>query len=81
MSPRMLALAGEVADGVLPLVFPPEHFPVAAAHVAEGVARAGRDPAEVDVPACIWCSVDPDPERARRPVRQISAPAESWKFR
>ncbi len=26
MSPRMLRLAGEVADGVLPLLFPPEHY-------------------------------------------------------
>ena len=26
MGPKMLALAGEQADGVLPLLFPPEHY-------------------------------------------------------
>jgi 5,10-methylenetetrahydromethanopterin reductase len=65
MGPRMLRLAGEVADGALPLLFPPEHFPVAAGLVREGAESAGRDPAELDLPACVWCSVDPDPERAR----------------
>ena len=25
MSPRMLRLTGEIADGALPLLFPPEH--------------------------------------------------------
>ena len=65
MGPRMLRLAGELADGALPLLFPPEHYPVAAGLVREGAESAGRDPAELDLPACVWCSVDPDPERAR----------------
>jgi 5,10-methylenetetrahydromethanopterin reductase len=61
MSPRML----ELADGALALLFPPEHYPVAAGHVRAGLARAGRDPAAFDLPACVWCSVDLDDERAR----------------
>lgn len=65
MSPRMLRLAGALADGALALLFPPEHYPVAAGLVREGAAAAGRDPGELDLPACVWCSVDPDPERAR----------------
>lgn len=65
MSPKMLALAGEVADGVLPLLFPPEHFPVAVGQIRAGATRAGRDIADIDVAACIWCSVDDDPARAR----------------
>ncbi|MGI8697090.1 MAG: LLM class flavin-dependent oxidoreductase [Mycobacteriales bacterium] len=66
MSPKMLAMAGEYADGVLALLYPPEHFSVAREQVAAGVTSAGRHPAEVDVPACVWCSVDQDPGRARR---------------
>jgi 5,10-methylenetetrahydromethanopterin reductase len=66
MGPRMLELAGEVADGVLPLLFPPEHFSVAAAQVAEGARRAGREMASIDLAACIWCSIDDDADRGRR---------------
>ena len=33
-------MAGEVADGALALLYPPEHFPVAAAHIAGGAALA-----------------------------------------
>ena len=66
MGPRMLRLAGRVADGVLPLLFPPSHYRVAAAQIAEGAAIAGRDPTTIDVAACIWCSIAPDRERARR---------------
>ncbi|MHB1594340.1 MAG: LLM class flavin-dependent oxidoreductase, partial [Streptosporangiaceae bacterium] len=68
MGPRMLALAGEVADGALGLSFPPERAPAAAALVRAGAEAAGRDPAAIDVPACFWCSVDDDPERAARPL-------------
>jgi 5,10-methylenetetrahydromethanopterin reductase len=64
MSPKMLALAGEVADGVLALLYPPEHYPVARAQVDEGRARARRPAEAVDVPACVWVSVDEDAEAA-----------------
>ena len=66
MGPAMLRLAGRVADGALPLLFPPSHYPVAAAQIAEGAAAAGRRPESIDVAACIWCSIDRDAERARR---------------
>jgi 5,10-methylenetetrahydromethanopterin reductase len=64
MSPRMLALGGELADGVLALSFPPEQFSVAAGTVRAGARAAGRDPDALDQPACFWCSVDDDRERA-----------------
>jgi len=66
MSPRMLALSGELADGALALSFPPEHYPDAAAQVHAGLDRAGRDPASFDLPACFWCSIDDDPGAARQ---------------
>ncbi|MDQ6774020.1 MAG: LLM class flavin-dependent oxidoreductase [Candidatus Dormibacteraeota bacterium] len=70
MGPRLLALAGELADGALPLLFPPEHFTTAAEQVAAGARRAGRDPCELDVAACLWCSIDPDAGRARRALAE-----------
>ncbi len=66
MGPRMLRLAGRVADGALPLLFPPSHYRVAAAQIAEGAAIAGRDPDSIDVAACIWCSIAADAERAKQ---------------
>ena len=63
-SPRMLRLAGEVADGVLPLLFPPEHLAVVRPMVEEGAASAGRSIDDVDLAACIWCSVSDDREAA-----------------
>ena len=60
LSPRMLRLAGELADGALPLLFPPEHFTTVLPYIAQGAACAGRELADVDVAACVWCSVAPD---------------------
>lgn len=60
MGPNMLRLAGEMADGVLPLLFPPEHYETVQPLIAEGAARAGRSLEDVDIAACVWCSVADD---------------------
>lgn len=65
MSPKMLHLAGAEGDGVLPLLFPPEHLATARDYVNNGIHEADRDPADVDLAACFWCSIDEDPEAAR----------------
>jgi len=70
MGPKMLALGGEVADGVLGLSFPPERATAAAAIVRAAAAAAGRDPESIDIPACFWCSIDDDPERAAAPLAE-----------
>jgi len=56
MSPRMLRLIGEIGDGGLPLLFPPECFEDVLTHIAPQ-----RD---VDIAACIWCSVTRDASAA-----------------
>lgn len=66
MSPRMLAFAGAEADGVLALLFPPEHYTTASELVAAGAAEAGRDAGDYDMPACVWLSLDEDREAADR---------------
>lgn len=65
MGPRMLRMTGGCADGALPLLYPPEHFPLARAQVLEGLDAAGRDRTAFDLPACFWVSVGSDREAAR----------------
>ncbi len=64
MSPKMLEEIGAVADGGLPLLFPPEHYQAVMPYIRRGLERAGRSAAEVDVAACIWCSVSTDQQAA-----------------
>ncbi|MCI2956525.1 LLM class flavin-dependent oxidoreductase [Agromyces atrinae] len=66
MSPKMLEFAGAEADGVLALLFPPEHYETASALVATGAESAGRTLADVDMPACVWLALDDDREKADR---------------
>src|SRR5713226_6717790 len=60
MGPAMLRSIGRIADGGLPLLFPPEHLATAMGFIDEGLAQAGRTADDVDVAACIWCSVSED---------------------
>jgi 5,10-methylenetetrahydromethanopterin reductase len=69
LSPRMQELIGAVANGGLPLLFPPEQYATVAARVHAGAAAAGRDPAQIDLAACIWVSVDADHARAEAAMR------------
>ena len=64
MGPRMLAMAGEVADGVLPLLYPPERFALARDQVAVGRRTAGAT-RPFDLPACFWVSVSADKAAGR----------------
>jgi 5,10-methylenetetrahydromethanopterin reductase len=69
LSPKMLRLAGELADGVLPLLFPPEHYTTVAPLIAEGAALADRSVDEIDLAACVWCSVSDDRQAAENALR------------
>lgn len=69
MGPKMLQLAGEVADGVLPLLFPPEHYATVRELVAKGAASAGRNLHDLDLAACIWVSVSDDRDAAEAVLR------------
>jgi len=64
MSPRMLEEIGAVADGGLPLLFPPEHYANVLPYVQRGLARSGRKLDDIDLAACIWCSVSTDQAEA-----------------
>lgn len=68
--PRLLELAGRLADGVILLVgTDPQAVRRALATVAEGAARAGRRLADIDVVLWAPVAVADDPEEARDRVR------------
>jgi 5,10-methylenetetrahydromethanopterin reductase len=70
MGPNMLRLAGEVADGALPLLHPPEHWATVAPLLAEGTARRAPGLGPLDVAACLWVSLGDDPGAARRALAE-----------
>ncbi len=76
LSPKMLSLAGELADGVLPLLFPPEHYFTVKPFVLEGNAKrvSPKDGLsrneKFDFAACVWVSLSEDAKAARRVLAQ-----------
>jgi 5,10-methylenetetrahydromethanopterin reductase len=70
MSPKMQHMIGELADGGLPLLFPPEQYHEVAERVLAGAQAAGRDPAAIDLAACIWVSLATDRVSAEAPLRE-----------
>ncbi|BDI21874.1 LLM class flavin-dependent oxidoreductase [Herbiconiux sp. L3-i23] len=66
MSPKMLEFAGAEADGVIALALPPEHYSTARERIEAGAAAVGRAVDELDVPACVWLSLDTDKAAAER---------------
>jgi 5,10-methylenetetrahydromethanopterin reductase len=70
LGPKMLTLAGEIGDGVLPLLFPPEHYFTVAPLIAEGASA--RDPSlgDIDLAACVWVSLSSDGDAARRALAE-----------
>lgn len=71
--PKMLELAGEVADGVLINASHPKDFEVAVEKIAAGAKKAGRDPSEVDVAAYACFSVDKDAAKAKSAAKVVVA--------
>ncbi len=71
--PRVLELAGEVADGALPILFPPETVDFVRERVQAGAARAGRDLQHFDLAACVWWSVADTRPAAEDALRYLVA--------
>jgi 5,10-methylenetetrahydromethanopterin reductase len=70
MGPKMLTLAGELADGVLPLLFPPEHYFAVEPLLQQGRAQRPAHLPPLDFAACIWVSLAEDRAAARRVLAQ-----------
>jgi len=76
--PKMLELAGEVADGVLMLVgLDPRSIEAAREHVRRGAARAGRQPGSVEEIFIVPTAIEPF-ETAREWPRRYFRPGQSF---
>jgi 5,10-methylenetetrahydromethanopterin reductase len=70
---ELLRLAGEIADGAMPMATPPESVGQLVAHVRAGAADAGRDPDELEIVACAWLSLSEDGHGTGDPLRPMIA--------
>lgn len=69
---QMMALAGEIADGVLlNYLVSPGYNAQAMAALAEGAARVGRRVADIDRPQLVVCSLDRDRAAALDRAREL----------
>lgn len=74
--PKMLGLAGEVADGVLGHVFLSERYlrETFLPPIAEGLKRSGRERSDFEIGAGLICAInDADPALARRHAAGVLA--------
>jgi len=68
--PRMLALAGETADGAILNISTPWYLrEVALRQVRAGAERVGRDPNEVEITSVVTCCVGDDRQAVLRNAR------------
>lgn len=73
MGPRNVRLTGEIADGWLPGLYSPEREKITNVPLDEGLARAGRSPAEVPIANIIEIERHDDIEAARDELRPLLA--------
>ncbi|MHA1270413.1 MAG: 5,10-methylenetetrahydromethanopterin reductase [Candidatus Helarchaeota archaeon] len=71
--PKMLALAGQVADGVLINASHPKDFEVAIKEIEKGAKASGRSLNDVDVTAYASFSADPDSKAAKNAAAIVVA--------
>ena len=70
--PKMMELAGEIADGVvLNYCVPPEYNDMAMEHLEKGARKAGRSVDDLDRPQLVVCSVDYDRQKALDGARAL----------
>ena len=71
LGPKMLQLAGELADGVVLWMSSPHHIEeVVVPNLRIGAERASRDPSSMEVFACLFAAPGPDRASARDAVRR-----------
>jgi 5,10-methylenetetrahydromethanopterin reductase len=71
LGPRMLALAGRIADGVILNLMTPAQAAEAAGVVRDAARAAGRDPASVEVACVVHCCLSEDPDAAAAAARAV----------
>ncbi len=73
LGPKNVALAGEIADGWLPVFFSPEHTKTLRGPLEEGAARVGRSLDDFRICPSVNVMIGDDLESARNVMRPILA--------
>lgn len=73
LADKTLELAGEMADGILPIFVPLDMVPSVVSAVRRGAERVGRDPAAVDIGCYLPCCVSDDHVMAKRAMQYVTA--------
>jgi F420-dependent oxidoreductase-like protein len=73
IGPKNTALAGEIADGWIPMMLDPEHLPQLRGNLEEGAARAGRTLDAFDIAPSVNVFVTDDVEAAHDALRPFIA--------
>ncbi len=73
LAPRMIELAGELADGPIFNLFPLARYPRALAALRRGAARAGRDPDTLEICHFTTCYLSADREAALHESKRMLA--------
>jgi alkanesulfonate monooxygenase SsuD/methylene tetrahydromethanopterin reductase-like flavin-dependent oxidoreductase (luciferase family) len=71
LGPRMLALAGRIADGVILNLMTPALAGQAASQVRAAARAAGRDPASVEIACVLHCCLSDDAVAAAAAARAV----------
>lgn len=71
VNPRMLRLAGEIADGVLLAWLPARQVAASVAEIAKGAALAGRRVEDIDIGCYVHTLVKPNREQALAQLRHV----------
>lgn len=71
MNPRMLRLAGAVADGVFLTWCRPGEIAEKVQAVREGASEAGRDPSEIEIVCSFWGYAGPRTDEAIQRLRRV----------
>ena len=77
--PKMLELAGEIADGVMAMVgLDPRIIAAATEHLSIGAARAGRNLKDIPVVFITHLAIDKDQDKAQSWPQRYLAPKKPW---
>jgi len=73
VTPKGLACAAEVADGVFPIWMDPERFDLLEPHLNEGFAVSGNSIDNFSVSPFVHMNINDDVDAARKPIKQHMA--------